>query len=326
MNKKSLLKTIVLTGIFAVGLQANAQVFTDSLILDLPMNGDATDHSGNGNNGTVFNVVADTNRLGTPNSAFRFNGTDSYIEIPASPSMNKIQTANEISITAWINIRQWFNNWNVFAILERYNPNTDAGWGLEANWAAGGMLFLADETNVQNRADCSFTWNFNQWYHIGFTYSQTDSMAKFYVDGANVCSVPYTANINIADTTASFAIGRSLAGPDEYSDGLIDDFKVFYRVLSSTEIDTAFTTGIKDKHLENEFAFYPNPAKETITVGNFPFGSNVTITDITGKQIYSSVAKTESLTIGTSNFANGIYFIQVESKGAVSNRKIMVSR
>lgn len=325
MNTKSLFKTTSLILALCFSICANAQVFTDSLILDLPMNGDAIDQSGNGNNGIVFNAVPDTNRTGVPNGAYKFNGTDSYIEIPASASMNKIQTANEITITTWINIRQWYDNWNVFAILERYNPSTDAGWGFEANWAAGGMLFLADETNVNNRADCSFSWNFNQWYHVAFTYSQADSIARFYVDGANVCSVPYIANINIADTTASFAIGRSLAGPNEYSDGWIDDFKVYYRVLTSNEIDTVFTTGI-EKHLEKDFAIYPNPAKETITISNYPFGASIAISDMAGKQLFSTTAKAEKLIINTSDLANGLYIIRVENNGAYKTQKLVVSR
>lgn len=319
------LKAIATVVLFTVAINAGAQVATDSLILDLPMNGDAIDHSGNGNNGTAFNVVADTNRMGTPNSAYRFNGTDSYIEIPASPTMNKIQTANEITITAWINIRQWYNNWNVFAIMERYNPNTDAGWGLEANWDAGGMLFLADETDVNNRADCNFTWNFNQWYHVGFTYSQTQGVADFYVDGVNVCSTPYTANINIADTTASFAIGRSLAGPDEYSDGLIDDFKVYYRVLSSGEIDTSYTTGLNDRQIDNVLAVYPNPASGFVTLSNVPMGATITISDMLGRRVYNSVPNQTQITVSTTGFAKGIYNVRVEKGGMAANRKLMVN-
>jgi hypothetical protein len=323
MNTKSILKAAGLAAFFAVATHAHAQVATDSLILHMPMDGNAADISGNGNNGSVTNLVADFDRTGSPNSAFRFNGTDSYIEIPASPSMNKIQTIDEITITAWINIHQWYDNWNVFPILERYNPITDAGWSFEANWATGGILFLADEANPSNSAGCAFTWNFDQWYHVGLTYSQSQGVAKFYVDGVNVCSTPYTANTANADTTAVFHIGSSLAGPNEYSDGRMDDFKIYYRVLDSAEIDTSFTAGLKE-HSRNELAVYPNPAKGDVTIGNLPLGSIISIADIGGRVIYRSTSNDRQTTITTGKFANGVYIIQVEGYGVTMNRKLIV--
>lgn len=309
--------------LLAVAFNANAQDATDSLILHMPMDGNAADISGNGNNGSVTNLVADLDRMGSPNSAFRFNGMNSYIEIPASPSMNKIQTIDEITITAWINIHQWYDNWNVFPILERYNPITDAGWSFEANWATGGILFLADEANTSNSVGCDFSWAFDQWYHVGLTYSQSQGMAKFYVDGVNVCSTPYTANTANADTTAVFHIGSSLAGPDEYSDGRMDDFKIYYRVLDPTEIDSSFTTGLRD-HSKHELAVYPNPAKGAVTIGNLPIGSNVSVADIGGRVIHRSTTNRRQTTINTEKFANGVYIIQVEGDGATMSRKLIV--
>jgi len=49
-------------------------------------------------------------------------------------------------------------------------------------------FFLADESSTTNWSGCNFSWNFDQWFHTGFTYSQAEQLAKFYVDGVNVCS------------------------------------------------------------------------------------------------------------------------------------------
>lgn len=314
-----------MSALLAIASNAHAQDATDSLILYMPMDGNAADLSGNNNNGTVFNVAPDVDRLGAANSAFRFNGLDSYIEIPASPSMNKIQSIDEITVTTWMNIHNWYQNWNVFPILERYNPGTDAGWSFEANWATGGILFLADETDPSNSAGCTFTWEFDRWYHIGLTYSRSEGVAEFYVDGVNVCSTPYTADTANADTTAVFHIGSSLAGPDEYSDGLLDDFKVYYRVLDQAEIDTSFTTGLRE-HSTNAIIVHPNPAKEFVTIRNVPVGSNVTIADIGGRVIINSRISSPLMTLSTADLVDGAYMVRIENNGAVTTRKLIVNK
>lgn len=289
------------------------QVSTDSLLLEMHFNGDAMDYSGNGNNGTLFNVLPDTNRFGESNMSYNFNGTDSYIEIAASPSMNMIQTVDEVSISAWINIDQWHVSGNVFSIFERYNPNTDSGWLLEANWAGGGILFLADESSPTNWAGCDFTWNFDQWYHLGFTYSQAQGMAKFYVDGINVCSTSYTPEINVADTTSSFIIGRSLAGPDEYSDGLIDDYKIYYRVLSDEEIDETFELGKEEIRSSTGYEVFPNPVRDVLTIKTTPENDRAayTISDITGRNYFTGQLQHGATGIDMHDLPSGIYFLKI---------------
>ncbi len=92
------LATILFFLIFSV--KGFAQTAADSLVLDLFLDGKAQDASGFQNHGILHNTQPDTNRFGAPGSCFRFNGVDSYIEIPASPSLNKIQTTQRLSISA----------------------------------------------------------------------------------------------------------------------------------------------------------------------------------------------------------------------------------
>ncbi|MEJ7822566.1 MAG: hypothetical protein WKF85_09610, partial [Chitinophagaceae bacterium] len=69
------------------------------LVAYYPFNGDANDASGNGNHGIAYNVTPATDNFGKPNSAFSFNGTNSYIRVPNSPSLNP---TSQISICAWV--------------------------------------------------------------------------------------------------------------------------------------------------------------------------------------------------------------------------------
>ena len=84
-------------------------------------------------------------------------------------------------------------------------------------------------------------------------------------------------------------------------------------------------TGFEEK-TQILWTIFPNPAKESITISHLPIGSIVNITDITGKKVYSSVIKNEQTTISAANFANGFYIIQVTDNGAVTTRKLVVSK
>ncbi len=321
---KSILKTLLVLFILNVPQPSNAQVSTDSLLLYMPFNGDALDYSGNENHGILNDVVADTNRFGATNSSYKFNGVDSYIEIPASPSMNMIQTLDEVSITAWININQWHVSGNVFSIFERYSPGTDSGWLLEANWVGGGILFLADETGPTNWIGCDFTWNFDQWYHLGFTYSQAQQLANFYINGELVCSETYSPPINVADTTSSFIIGRSLAGPDEYSDGLIDDYKIYNRILSAAEVDTSFTLGRNEAFKESRFEMYPNPTNEMLTIlaPSNEYSTEYKLIDLRGRVRIAGAFNSTVNTIDMTQLPSGIYMLVVNDEN-ITTKKII---
>lgn len=76
----------------------------------------------------------------------------------------------------------------------------------------------------------------------------------------------------------------------------------------------------------NALDVYFNSANKVVTVANTPIGSSVSITDITGKTVYNSVASNEQTVINTVSFVNGIYILRIENEGAVANRKLIIYR
>ena len=77
---------------------------------------------------------------------------------------------------------------------------------------------------------------------------------------------------------------------------------------------------------QNLWTIFPNPATESVTIGNLPSGASVNITDIAGKIVYSTVTQNEQTTISTASLANGIYIIQITYNSVVVNRKLVVKR
>lgn len=310
-------KLLTLIALLFAASASQAQSINDSLLLYLPFNGNANDASGNGNNGTVYNATLTTDRTGTANAAYDFNGTDSYIEIPASSSLSKIYTSNEVTIAAWINIRNWYNNWNVFAVFEQYDPNTD--WGsvlLEANWSSGGILFESGYNT--NYIGCDYTWNFNEWHHLAVTYSKVTDTAKFYVDGNLLCSKEYLEAFT-PDLVNTYVIGRSLSGPDEYSDGIIDEVRVYNRALHENELLNlpTNTTNVKEQRLQS-ISIYPNPASDRLVCKNENQlqQATVSVKNLLGKEVIrmENVSGNE-LNIDIHTLPAGAYFIHIRDGG-----------
>ena len=79
--------------------QISQAPFTDGLVAYYPLNGNANDASGNGNNGIVTNAMLTTDRFNQPSNAYYFNATNSSIRIPA------ILDAGQANYT----ISFWFN-------------------------------------------------------------------------------------------------------------------------------------------------------------------------------------------------------------------------
>lgn len=87
------------------------------------------------------------------------------------------------------------------------------------------------------------------------------------------------------------------------------------------------TAGINDHDANSNIGIYPNPAKDFVTLVNVKSNSIIKIIDMTGKTVYNGVVSDTHTTINMTEFINGIYFIEVNCEGAITdNRKIVVNK
>ena len=71
---------------------------------------------------------------------------------------------------------------------------------------------------------------------------------------------------------------------------------------------------------------YPNPVTNNLTISNLNAGSSIIVLNALGERMDEKVAQSERLTIETSNYANGIYFIRTLQNGTVTNTKFIVNK
>jgi formylglycine-generating enzyme required for sulfatase activity len=208
----------------------------NGLVAYYPFNGNANDMSGNGNNGTVCGATLTTDRFGNPNSAYYFNGVDSYIDIPDNSSLNP----QEISISAWVNtndISQMTASHNHHIIVNKENQYEMAMFGQNFQQTQMGDIGYAFNSD--------WTWyganyfpQIHYFFHVVIIYDQ-NRIGKIYVNGTKTSEHQY--NSNIVEQASCLRIGARGCGtgysaPEAFFNGIIDDVRIYNRALTDAEI------------------------------------------------------------------------------------------
>ncbi len=98
MKRHLVLGVLVAVAIF--GLCGIAQAgLNDGSVVYYPFNGNANDESGNGNHGTVNGATLTVDRFENLNNAYRFDGSDDFIQLPQSVDLENY----DFSISVFFN-------------------------------------------------------------------------------------------------------------------------------------------------------------------------------------------------------------------------------
>jgi flagellar hook assembly protein FlgD len=192
------------------------------------MDGDWTDATGNGNNGTATNAVFSTNaRVGT--NAGSFNGVSSSI----TGTTYSLPLGNAPrAISAWV---QLANGTQSSSILQ-YGTGSSSNFQIfidNSNRAAIGT----DSGSMSGTSILSY----GQWHFIVGVYEGTGTNTwRIYVDGvqenSGTITPPNTVN-------SSFSIGANIGGGG-YFNGLIDEVTVYSRAITVNQITTFYNNGL----------------------------------------------------------------------------------
>lgn len=232
----------------------------ENVVANWLMNGDATDASGNGHDGTINvgyelngagTLAETTDRFGNAAYAYQFQG-GSNIEVPAASSLNP----PEMSIAFWVKLDEtWANNyaisydiWNCwkFQVQDANKPFftrkilKDDGTG-ENSWidkdSNGGIL-----TN-------------GEWTHVVVTYMSGGM--TFYINGVNVqywddfpTGTPVDpnpiVNLVIGQALPTSIYNQTPDDPYEWKEwlgfmkGSMDDMKIYNIVLTDSQVNSMY--------------------------------------------------------------------------------------
>lgn len=223
--------------------EARAQSsLTNGLVAYYPLNGDATDASGNGNDGTAYGVAWVSDRFGNTNAACRFYGNGgSYVDIQPSISL---ECPDEITVAAWCVIDGPGTYSPRLISIDRVSAPDGGSYQLAASPGPGGtatFVFL----DLVDGVGFSPQWTGNvtngQWVHLAAVGARTN--ASLYVDGVLVASQSGPA-INPAPQPTLLNLGRLTVPGFDAFEGVMDEVRIYNRALSDLEIQQLRDYGI----------------------------------------------------------------------------------
>ncbi|MBC7929612.1 MAG: PD40 domain-containing protein, partial [Rubrivivax sp.] len=199
--------------------------------------GNANDNIGT-NHGTLNNGA--TTATGFVGQAFSFDGTDDFVQVPHSATLNP--TAS-LSLDAWI-----FATGDQDAVIVAKWGDTGAFNGQSAylfsRQPGGALRFsISDDAHQGDAAFHNFdspagTVALNTWTHVAAVYDQTTGTRTIYRNGTQVAQRTDTP-INITNSIADLGIGAKVFdtnSPNAHFAGKIDEVEIFTRALTATEV------------------------------------------------------------------------------------------
>lgn len=317
---------LALVSIGSMEAQTN---LSSGLVLCMPFSGNANDLSGKSNHGTVSGATLTTDRFNSPNSAYAFNGTSDFITVQGSTSLDSIEIKSELTISVWCKVQNWYQGWNVFPLLNKYNATSDFGWSYELQAPVGcnGQLFLPNYPLNSSACDFSVpdTTNFGQWNHYAMTYSKSGNIFKAYKNGVLVNSIPNNS-LSLENTQNGLLyIGYSPAGTNEYADGAIDDIRMYSRALNAGEIALLYSGSICEPEFTDierynfnatTLSVYPNPTNGELNIEALR-EAECTIKNALGQIILQQHLRMGQNRIELHEQREGIYFVQIEGTNKI---------
>jgi uncharacterized protein (TIGR02145 family) len=204
---------------------------TSGLVAFYPFNNSANDESGNANNGQVNGGVSFVNdRYTEASSAAQFNGTNGYILVPNSSTLQTPGTA--ITLSGWIKL---LGSQPVAAGLITKTNSTSYGQ-YHLNYQAWSTPNVYFGMNGLAGSGAATTLNTGVWYFIAVVYNGTT--IKTYLNGAHIHSQAATGSMT-ADTLP-LTIGLDTPGVTEYLNGLLDELRIYNVALNDQQMKSLY--------------------------------------------------------------------------------------
>ncbi len=290
---------------------------SEALVAHYTFTGNANDSSGHGNNGTVRGAVPISDRFGNPNSAYFFDGTSSYIEVPDDDSLDLTES---FSLSAWVNP---YSQTNWMRILGKHmaGPANNGTWFLIQHNPLGQANFSASP--YFDPATSSIApFQSHSWNHVAFTYDRPTAHWKFFLNGQ--LDSEGTRTFNIGNTPLRMIIGadenNTLSPPfGGYFWGGIDDIRIYRRVLAPVEA-SLLHGGFANPAPIHDLAITSRP---TVSEDEYSPGDEVSV-DIELSNLSSVTSTATSLKLSGGALSSTISVLPI-SAGAKRTQRVLLT-
>ncbi len=198
------------------------------------------------NHGTISGATLVRGKKG---SALDFDGATSYINAGSGSSLDDIETqgGGGMTVSAWIKPRtNGETGTNCIVCKDREASTSNGAWSFEIN-ASYGLVFTKGFSATRLfRSSVNDVVPQNTWKHALATWNGSDNYSgvHIYINGVETS---YVTNQSGSGDKNSEGSGNLYIGNDIWGgrtiDGVIDDVRIYNRILSSDEISDLYRLG-----------------------------------------------------------------------------------
>lgn len=234
-----------------------------------------------GNNGTLVSG-ADINGVGLWDSnSLILTGASQYVNIGNISDLN-FKLDSNFSISGWILPNSTFATWGT--VFSKGNAIAAVpSYGIYCGSATSCNFRVRDASNM---LECTFSPKVLAWNHfVCNKWSGTIDYCNCYLNGFVVSS---SSKVKITPITSDSAyIGRGQA----YYSGLIDEFKIYNRVLSASEVISDYNSFLSAKFVDSNIIDASEIADWNLVKVNkdinYSFGKEISISEKFGEGLVS---------------------------------------
>lgn len=159
-----------------------------------------------------------------------------------------ISGTTDKSLAFWVKIGTAPSSGTTYALFSDYqNVGNNRAWGMMYRNNGGTLQFY---TITSDDGSSTLTGTINQtltagtWYHLAFLYDKSAGSIQVYVNGSSIGSIT-GQKVSIKNGTDPFRIGAlgDGGGTAWHFDGSIDEFGLWDKLLSSTEVSDLYNSG-----------------------------------------------------------------------------------
>lgn len=231
---------------------------SSSIVAWYPLDGNAGDYSGNGNNGTIYGNVQMISPQGLAQFSTShviyasFNGVDSSVEASNSTMLN-IQSKS-ITLNAWVNFTSYQGS-NINWAFGAFDTHLLGVYG--AGVCSPALVVCYFNQAGPGTYYSSTDLLYNKWYMLTAVVNGTTDTETMYVNSANIVTGPLSQSI----PAISFYLGSSPKVNQGHLSGGMSDVQMYSGALTPAQIEQLYSEGVSG-----------NPITAAKIISWFPLG------------------------------------------------------
>ena len=281
------------------------------------VSGQRQDSSGNENHLSDNGVGSGPGRVGTAADLEASEGD--YLTIDDA-SHTGLDLAGSLTLAGWIQ-PETIGSWHILASKYSFSGINDRAYRLDLR-PNNQLGFIVSPDGVFSSnyilvATLTTPLTSGTWYHLAGVFDADQQTLTLYLDGVPIASRSVTYN-TVYNASAPFMLGANIqnGAPDQFFDGLLDEWRVYDKALSQAEIDAliAWPEPITGLSVSNDG---PTPLGDSTTLSAAVTGG----TEITYDWDLSdgTLINDGGPTINHSYSAIGTYVATVTASNSLSN-------